>query len=65
MGRVEGLPPQSETIQPVVDKNGKVLPGLFVFDVLHRDPAIEAKVKEYVLTEKQKRSKASTASLGS
>lgn len=50
---VETLPPDSKQATPVIDENGKPVPGLFVFEVLHPDPAIEAEIKELLSRDKE------------
>lgn len=46
--KVEKTPTDSLEATPVVGIDGKVLPGLFAFDVLNRDPVCEARVREFV-----------------
>lgn len=47
----ETLPPNSEYATPIKDENGKPVPGLLVFEVLHSNPKIAVEIKKFILAE--------------
>lgn len=47
---------RGNTPQPVVDKDGKVVPGVFAFETISRNLRVEREISEFVLeAEKQEK----------